>query len=455
MSDLIKAQNTPQFNWYTRWMSLGTDGTPDKLIKEGLKQPDWIKIFFKKNFKDLNSKEITGQVAPNQALFGAEYFLAYTLPNFKLKILTWLLDAQKADGPLLFNLMGQCFPGIGLTEWTSVTVKQCPNNADCTKANFDKCIRDYLGAVAGFPNIDNQLICWLRTSKKLALMPMHEFIWCRVQLLSYLDSGYLRQMMEVPTAQEKSEQIFFVQPKVHQNKFADLNKMVPTDPLKMIAFFEQCQATNKAAGILEKIAKDKQPKERKTAELPVPRSCESSYCQHCSHKYCNYHQSGQRDRDDWQSNYRHQDDWHHDCPQCNDKDMRSNKSYDKKDDCKCDHFKKKSDEAMHNDQSSSDGNLSERRSWSCSRSPLQSCSCFRSCSCSISRSYINHHVDQDNRKPSAAPKQGYHPSMGTCIPPRVTMADAFITQTKTILCLPPSLLQKQRRSTPRNRELRQ
>jgi hypothetical protein len=43
---------------------------------------------------------------------------------------------------------------------------------------------------------------------------------------------------------------------VHQNKFADLNKMVPTDPLKMVAFFEQCQETYKVAGLLEKIAKD-------------------------------------------------------------------------------------------------------------------------------------------------------------------------------------------------------
>jgi hypothetical protein len=66
--------------------------------------------------------------------------------------------------------------------------------------------------------------------------------------------------MDAPMVQEKNEQIFFAQPKVHQNKFADLNKTVPTDPLKMIAFFEQCQATNKAAGILDKIAKDKQPK---------------------------------------------------------------------------------------------------------------------------------------------------------------------------------------------------
>jgi hypothetical protein len=176
MSDLVKAQNTPQLNWYTHWMSLGADGTPDKLIEESLKQPNQIKISFKKNSKDLNSKEITSQVAPNQALFGAEYFLAYMLPNFKSKILTRLLDAQKANGPLLFNLMGQYFQGVGLTEWTSVITKQWPNNADCTKANFDECIGDYLEAVAGFPNIGNQLICWLCTSKKPALMPMHKFM---------------------------------------------------------------------------------------------------------------------------------------------------------------------------------------------------------------------------------------------------------------------------------------
>ncbi len=90
--------------------------------------------------------------------------------------------------------------------------------------------------------------------------------------------------MDVPTAQEKSEQIFFAQPKAHQNKFTDLNKTVPTDPLKMIAFFKQCQATDKAAGVLEKTAKDKQPKEKKTAQLPVARNHdhESSYRQHRS-----------------------------------------------------------------------------------------------------------------------------------------------------------------------------
>jgi hypothetical protein len=221
------------------------------------------------------------------------------------------------------------------------------------KANFDECIRDYLEAIAGFPNIGNQLICWLRMAKTPALMPMHEFMRRQVQLLSYLKSDYLCQMMDIPTAQGKSEQIFFVQPKAHQNKFADLNKTVPSDPLRMIAFFKQCQTTNKLAGVLDKIAKDKkQLKEKKTAHLPVARSRESSYHQHHSRKYRNYHQSDQRDHNDQRSEYCHQDNWHHDCPKSDDKDSKSSKSYDKKDDRKRNYSKKRSNKAMHNDQSS-------------------------------------------------------------------------------------------------------
>jgi hypothetical protein len=156
-------------------MSLGANGTPDKFIKEGLKQPNQIKISFEKNSKDSTSKDITGHVAPNQAQFCMEYFLPYTLPDFKSKILPRLLDAQKNNGPLLFKLMGQCFQGIGLTKFTSVIAKQCPNDADRTKANINECTGDYLEAIAGFPNIGNRLICCLRTSKKPSLMLMHEF----------------------------------------------------------------------------------------------------------------------------------------------------------------------------------------------------------------------------------------------------------------------------------------
>ncbi len=87
--------------------------------------------------------------------------------------------------------MGQCFQDVSLTKWTSVIAKQCPNNADRTKSNFNKCIReDYLEAVASFPNIGNQLIHWLCMAKKPALMLMHEFTWHQVQLLSYLKGDY-------------------------------------------------------------------------------------------------------------------------------------------------------------------------------------------------------------------------------------------------------------------------
>ncbi len=62
---------------------------PDHLIEEGLKQPDCIKVSFEKG-----TKKITGHIAPDQARFGSEYFLAYTLPDFKSKILTQLSAEQ-------------------------------------------------------------------------------------------------------------------------------------------------------------------------------------------------------------------------------------------------------------------------------------------------------------------------------------------------------------------------
>ncbi len=129
----------------------------------------------------------------------------------------------------------------------------------------------------------------------------------------------------------------------------------------MIAFFEQCQATNKVAGVLDKSAKDKkQTTEKKTAHLPTVHSRKSSYPQHRSHNCHDYHQSNRCNCNDHRSDYRHQDDQRHDCPQRDDKDSKGSKSYDKKDDCKRNYSKKKSNKAMHNDQSSksSAGNLS-------------------------------------------------------------------------------------------------
>jgi hypothetical protein len=64
---------------------------------------------------------ITRHVAPEQARFEPECFLALT-----------------EDGPPLFNLIGQCFQDIDLTESNKVVGKQCLDDNDLAKASFKK-----------------------------------------------------------------------------------------------------------------------------------------------------------------------------------------------------------------------------------------------------------------------------------------------------------------------------
>jgi hypothetical protein len=49
----MKAQATHQFVWYTCRTSPGTNGMPDKLIKEDLRQPHELKISFEEGSKDI------------------------------------------------------------------------------------------------------------------------------------------------------------------------------------------------------------------------------------------------------------------------------------------------------------------------------------------------------------------------------------------------------------------
>jgi hypothetical protein len=64
---------------------------------------------------------ITRHVAPKQARFEPEYFLALT-----------------KDGPPLFNPIGQCFQDVGLNKWNKVVGKQCLNDNGLAKASFKK-----------------------------------------------------------------------------------------------------------------------------------------------------------------------------------------------------------------------------------------------------------------------------------------------------------------------------
>jgi hypothetical protein len=63
--------------------------------------------------------DIARQVAPDQARFKPEYFLALT-----------------ENGPTLVNCIGQCFQEVGLSKCNNVIKNKCPDNADLAKASF-------------------------------------------------------------------------------------------------------------------------------------------------------------------------------------------------------------------------------------------------------------------------------------------------------------------------------
>ncbi len=63
----------------------------------------------------------TRHVAPDQAIFEPEYFLALT-----------------EDGPLLLNHIDQCFQDVSLTKWNKVVGRQCLKDNDLAKASFKK-----------------------------------------------------------------------------------------------------------------------------------------------------------------------------------------------------------------------------------------------------------------------------------------------------------------------------
>ena len=141
------------------------------MIEDGLKQPNRIKISF-----TMNGKELTGSIAPDQARFGPEFLFTQTLPDFESKIVSRLPVNKQRNGPTLFPLLEQCFQEVSLTKWKNVVSTRCPDEDAKMFENLFECQRDYLEALAGFPNIGDQLIHWFRTARKPALMPMHDYM---------------------------------------------------------------------------------------------------------------------------------------------------------------------------------------------------------------------------------------------------------------------------------------
>ena len=79
--------------------------------------------------------------------------------------------------------------------------------AGCAKTSWNA-NKTILRQFAGFSNIGNQLIHWFCTARKLALIPMHDYMRHQARLFGYLKKGLLCTTMKLPTQQEQMKQIF-------------------------------------------------------------------------------------------------------------------------------------------------------------------------------------------------------------------------------------------------------
>jgi hypothetical protein len=115
--------------------------------------------------------------------------------------------------------------------------KKKKNNANA----FDKAIMLYLESLMGLKNIGNQVIYQLCEQKMLTMMLYHDFEHCCCQLLIYvMQNVLLHCTLNLPTPQELVEQLFLVQLKAPQAKYAKISKDIEQDADKLCTFFEGC-----------------------------------------------------------------------------------------------------------------------------------------------------------------------------------------------------------------------
>jgi hypothetical protein len=106
MAELLQAIDKPAFNWYPKWIKLNDQGQPKNPIKDGMSQPPTIKI----QWSTPSGQEMSCNITPDRGLFGPEYVLAYTIPDFEKKLLVrW--DKDHKEDPDYMNKKFDLFPG--------------------------------------------------------------------------------------------------------------------------------------------------------------------------------------------------------------------------------------------------------------------------------------------------------------------------------------------------------
>ena len=108
MSSILRAKKAPPFTWWYAWLTRDEDEIPKWSIEEG--QPDTIGIKLDTNETGVNSRgrihEISADIVPDKGLYGPEYAMIFTIPQFKDKVITRLDPADPKFVSQLFTLFG-------------------------------------------------------------------------------------------------------------------------------------------------------------------------------------------------------------------------------------------------------------------------------------------------------------------------------------------------------------
>ncbi len=153
-----------------------------------------------------------------------------TCPTRSGTIWAWVLPCTHRRRSDTVQPYRSVFPG----HWSYLMEQSCwkamPQWYQPCESKFQRVNPGLPEAVTRLSNVGNQLIHLFCIAKEPAFMLIHEFMQCQIQLFSYLNNGYLHQTLELPIAQEKSEQIFLAQLKAHQYKFREKQDCSATFP---------------------------------------------------------------------------------------------------------------------------------------------------------------------------------------------------------------------------------
>jgi hypothetical protein len=178
-------------------------------------------------------------VVPDKGyLFGPEYVLPYTIPDFEKKLFpSWERDHEDTKNfiSLKFDLFSSCLQGIIVTKWDLCTTKY-PNNKRMEK-HFNACMKDYLETIAKCTNLGCQVIRWLCLKAKPVHMKFEDSHNCSTQILGCVQKGWLCHRLGIHNDAELCEQVFLAQPKAHRGKYAKKHKVVENNMLTLQEYF--------------------------------------------------------------------------------------------------------------------------------------------------------------------------------------------------------------------------